>query len=539
MSKQPGKHGHKISRPALIISIGMIGLLLVVGIWGVLSGTFRGVLAGQSSQSSPHGVAISNNVPVSPLLFGTNMGLFSSNDQVLKSSTARTLLQQIHAQIIRMPVRSSLSEATEVQAAQIIKSIGAVPLVVLRGAVDSNVLADDSLIVNDMNRIFGNSVVYYEYGNEEDLLGVGATRYTASWNAVIPKLKSIALHGQFVGPVNFQWDSAYLTTFLQSANPRPDQVSWHEYTCDDSWAKDICISHIANWTRHITQARAVMTATIGTTLPIMITEFNYAPNAVQNDGKNNDPVFMTTWTTIALQTLAANRIFAAMQYSCTDTAIPLISSGDTLTVQGAVFKGQYLQMIAGGQQPTPAPTSPAGTSPAKVQPTPTSGISGKLPAGAPVTLNYKPVYSFEDGNVSEWDIHSHQITNVQASTNIALDGKYSMQVTLSGLDGGSYPYLSLGRSGMTSFPHAGQTISMYVYVPGNTTSLTAKVFVMDSSYHWFSTTMTALTPGTWNRITYTLPSNVGDPLYQLGIQFGTLSNTPVSSDVYIDAIGWF
>lgn len=536
MSKQTGKYGRKIPRPVLIISIGMIGLLLVVGIWGVLRGT--GVLAGQSSQSSPRSVAISNNVPVSPLLFGTNMGLFNSNDQVLRSATTRSLLQQIHTQIIRMPVRSSLSEATEVQAAQIIKSVGAVPLVVLRGAVDSNVLADDTLIVNDMNRIFGNSVVYYEYGNEEDLLGVGATQYTASWNAIIPKLKSIALHGQFIGPVNFQWDSAYLTTFLRSANPRPDQVSWHEYTCDDSWARDICISHIANWTRHISEARTVMTATIGTTLPIMITEFNYAPNAVPNDGKNNDPAFMTTWTTTALQTLAANRIFAAMQYSSTDTAIPLISGGDTLTTQGAVFKAQYQQMITGGQQPTPAPTSPAGPPPTQVQPTPTQGIGGKLPPGGPITLNYKPVYSFEDGNITEWDSHSRQITGVQASKNIALDGKYSLQVSLRGLDGGSYPYLSLGRSGMTGYPRAGQTISMYVYVPGNTSNLTAKVFILDSNYRWFSTNMTRLTPGTWKQITYTLPSNVSGPLYQLGIQFGTLSNTSVSSDVYIDAIGW-
>src|SRR5438270_4086149 len=178
----------------------------------------------------------------------------------------------MHMRIIRMPVRSSLSEATEIAAAQIIKSVGAIPLVVLRGAVDSTVLADDTRIVNDLNRIFGNGIVYYEYGNEEDLLGVNVTRYTASWNAIVPQLKRIALHGQFVGPVNFQYDRPYLTSFLQNANPRPDEVSWHEYTCDDSWTNDICISHIDHWPNHISDSRVAMTAAIGITLPIMITE---------------------------------------------------------------------------------------------------------------------------------------------------------------------------------------------------------------------------------------------------------------------------
>src|SRR5260221_14355573 len=97
-----------------------------------------------------------------------------------------------------------------------------------------------------------------------------------------------------------------------------------------------------------------MTATIGTTLPIMITEWNYAPNAVPNDGKNNNSAFMATWTSTALQTLAANRIFASMQYSCTNTAIPMISTGNTLTQQGMMFGNGYQQMIFGKQQPAPA-----------------------------------------------------------------------------------------------------------------------------------------------------------------------------------------
>jgi hypothetical protein len=54
---------------------------------------------------------------------------------------------------------------------------------------------------------------------------------------------------------------------------------------------------------------------------------------------------MTTWTTKALQTLAANNIFAAMQYSCTNYAIPLVDSHNIMTTQGTVFQNQYQNIV--------------------------------------------------------------------------------------------------------------------------------------------------------------------------------------------------
>src|SRR6266567_199295 len=367
---------------ALLVGVPLVVLLLSVGIWSLFSRTTTNDLhsnnsnggnsiqtAGVSVTPGPTGEAQVPNSSVSPLLFGTNLSLYDSNDQVLQSITTRNVLEQLHFRIIRMPVRSNLSNETEIQAAQAIKSVGAYALVVLRGAVDNNVLADDISVIHAMNGIFGNTTVYYEYGNEEDLLGVDVNRYIASWNTVVPQLKRLALHGLFIGPVNFQYDRNYLITFLQQANPRPDQVSWHEYTCDDSWSTDICLSHIDHWTVHISDARSAMQAAIGTALPIMITEWNYAPNAQPNDGKINDNAFMSTWTATALQTLAANGIFASMQYSCTNTAIPMISSGNTTTVQGTAFASQYQSMIMGKQQPPPLPTPIPGTP----QPHPTTG----------------------------------------------------------------------------------------------------------------------------------------------------------------------
>lgn len=532
MTKKPGHRGKLGSIKSIVTLVILLGLGGVV-FWGIKSGSFGGARAGNPVQTGNGSVQLAP--PVSPLLFGTNLGLFDSNDQVLTSATTRGLLSQMHIRIIRMPVRSSLSEATEIQAAQVIKSLGAIPLVVLRGAVDSNVLADDSRIVNDMNKIFGNGLVYYEYGNEEDLLGVDVNGYTSSWNAVVPQLKRLALNGQFVGPVNFQYDRTYLVTFLQHANPRPDEVSWHEYTCDDSWASSICISHIANWTNHFNDARASMTAAIGSALPIMITEWNYAPNAVPNDGKNNNSAFMSTWTATALQTLAANGIFASMQYSVTNTAIPMVSSSNAATTQGLAFQSQYQTMITGGQRPAPAPT----TQPGQPQPSPTVSNTNPNPGTTPVVSpNQYSSFTFEDGTTDGWSGHA-EAGQAQNSATIGMGDKHSLQVTITNMSNGDFPYVSVGRSNLASSPKAGQTVTMYLYLPANSPNLQGKVFIMDGQYHWFDAgPMTQLKPGAWTKVTFTLPGNVSSPLRQLGVQFNTNSSSLVSGTVYLDSVGW-
>ena len=356
-------------RQAIVIGVITLTVLLIgMSIWLLYGkGLSFGISGPGHAATTP--TPIQTKVPttthddtsVSPLIFGTNMALFDSNDQLLNSGTTRATLQQLHVRIIRMPVRAGLSETTEIQAAQTIKSMGATPLIILRGQVDKNVLADDIRIINDMNSIFGNSIVYYEYGNEEDLLGVPVDPYTASWNSIVPQLKRVAQNGHFIGPVNYKYDHGYLATFLQNAQPRPDEISWHEYTCDDHAPADECISKIDLWTSHIADARATMVNIIGNALPIMITEWNYSPNAVPNDGKNNDSTFMSTWTAKALQTLAANRIFASMQYSCTNTAIPLVSDNGSITTQGSMLQTQYTNIIVSGQQTAATNQTPPAT----------------------------------------------------------------------------------------------------------------------------------------------------------------------------------
>jgi hypothetical protein len=540
MAQQPGKskQGLKrhMTRPILLACFSLLLIIVLVGVgtWAVVWNSPGSKQAGNPSSTSmtvvtqANGTPITVSGPVSPLLFGTNLSLFDNNDQVLNSSTTLSLLQRMHPGIIRMPIRSSLSDAVELRAAQLIKSTGVAPLIVLHGPDDQNTLASDIQIVTNMTHIFGNSVVYYEYDNESDLRGISADQFVASWNAVIPQLKRIAPHGQFIGPVNFQYNHDYLVTFLKNANPRPDEVSWHEYTCDDSWPNATCLSHIDNWTRHISDARSSMVATIGKALPIMITEWNYAPNAVPNDGKNNNPAFLSAWTTKALQTLAANRVFASMQYACTNTAINLIADNNTLTPQGSAFQSLYQQIIVQGHQPAPVTSTGQGQSTPGTTPTLASTPS------SPTHLTF----SFEDGGTDGWSAHGSQISQLQNSSILALDGKHSLQVTLSNLSSGSYPYISIGGSQLSSYPRAGQTFTASIYLPSNSVTLVAKLFIMDNSYHWLTSNGVSLTPGTWTHLTYTIPTSASSPPRQLGIQFSTPITNPISTPVYVDAIGW-
>lgn len=542
MSQKPSmfKRIRRIPVPVLILSIILIVILVGTSVRLMIStmqkqtlGDEHGVtvtLPARSTVSPVKGTPASG--PVSPLIFGTNLGLFDGNDQVLTSAATRTAMQQLHIQIVRMPTRRQLSTAVELQAAQDIKSIGAVPLIVLHGGQDpsaASVTADDTRMITTINQVFGNSTVYYEFGNEDDLNGVSIANYTQRWNTVVPQLKRLAPHGIFIGPVSYQYNHDNLTAFLQNAQPHPDMISWHEYTCSLKDPADHCLAGIDRWTNHINDGRVVLQATLGKVLPIMITEWNYAPDQqIQGnglaiaDGKYNNAQFMQAWTTKALQTLAANRIFASMQYSCTNTAIPLISNNNAITTQGTTLQALYEQMIVKGQQPAPI-----------------SGTAQNPPTTAPtMTANGPVVFSFEDGSTSGWSAHGQGITALQNSTSLAFDGTHSLQVTLSNSSGKDFPYIAVSTGDQANAPQAGQTLTMYLYLASNSVDITGKLFVVDNNYQWSTGNPQQLTPGTWAKLSYVLPTTMNGKPRQIGVQLNNPAGSNISCSVYVDAVGW-
>lgn len=298
-------------------------------------------------------------MPASRFIFGTNLSPSDEKYQTVTSQTTQDLLQQMHIQMVRIPLEKPLTEPVITQAAQGVKKLNAVPLVNLYDPFYPKSQEENSKIIKIMNKVFGQTTVYYEYGNEDDAAGISAEDYTAAWNKAVPDLKKLAPGAHFIGPATYQYSEQYFQTFLKQANPLPDEISWHEYACDAAESQQICMQRLNNWSSDISNARTTMTKILRKSLPIVISEWNYAANAKANDGKANDSRFLVNWTTKALQILSDNQIFASMQYSCTGTT-PLITN-DSLTPQGEAFMKLYDNYVTNRAHTAPGVTPTATT----------------------------------------------------------------------------------------------------------------------------------------------------------------------------------
>lgn len=315
----------------------------------------------------------------SPYIWGSNLSLYNGNDFFLTDAATQRLAQQMHVQTLRIPDRGDL--ATVLKAARIIQQLGMVPLAILPYA---NPAADRQL-VQGLSGVFGNQSVWYEYGNERDGTWFGpqqsAQMYTASWNSIVPTLKQLAPSAKFVGPAMYHADAAYLAAFVGTAQPRPDAVSWHEYTCSSSDSDAACISAIDAWSQHIGDARAAMRAAIGQALPIMITEYNWNPINTP-DNRMQDAAFIGQWTQRAIGTLVKNLVFAANQYVLSNNSALAMISDETHqpTAQGQVFQQTFEQDVMQGTC-SGTPTATATTPPAWQSATPTaSSTAGVTPS---------------------------------------------------------------------------------------------------------------------------------------------------------------
>ncbi len=341
------------------------GALRLAG-WGLAAALLLGSAAAGSAPpvragGGTKGSAVALSRP--PLILGTNLGLFDSSDRVVTSRAAQTLLQRARVPIIRMPFRSPTGSIVELEALRAIQYIGAIPLVIVHGPTDAKALPDDLQLLALVRSVFGKGIVYVEFGNEPNLLGIGAQRYAAAWNQVIPALAASSPTYRFVGPALSVPDPAYIATFDRLAKPRPYANSWHEYACVPSDTDGYCLRHLASWTADIERVNAAVGTAIGTTLPVMFTEWNLD---AQPDPRWQRPGFMRSWTELALKTLGADvgvGLLAALQYCVSNNgAEELIGSGDRLTPEGQVFF-QALRRAAASRPALDSRVAPAGWAP--------------------------------------------------------------------------------------------------------------------------------------------------------------------------------
>ncbi|QBD77535.1 hypothetical protein EPA93_16670 [Ktedonosporobacter rubrisoli] len=440
---------------------------------------------------------------ISPLIFGTDLELTSATDPFLKDPNISYLINQMHMRLVRMPTRIGTNTEpqipieTEMEAARQIRSMSAIPLVNLRGPADPDVLKDDLLMIKGLNQIFGESPVYYELGNESDLGGFDKIAYTNKWNEVIVQLRAQALNGKFIGPVNFQYNDDYLRYFLQHANPLPDAVSWHEYTCDTSgiYTKppdppSTCLEKLDRWNIHFNDARIAMHDILGEgeEVPIIISEYNYDPHI---PAFNEDAQFIIDWTSKAIETLAKNNIFAAVQHSVMSLT-PLINNGQ-LTIQATVLKSKYEELLQEGGG-----------------------------------------FSFEDGQTAGWKSDSDK-TTLQVSTAVAWDGIHALQVTLADQDVQS----SIEVSGSAIATLNGRSnVLAHVYAPAGSSLMIAQLFVEDEATGslCFGQPI-VLKAETWNLLRFGFPFMpvTSGKVRTLGIRFFKQASP---STIYVDGISW-
>ncbi|TMB86493.1 MAG: hypothetical protein E6J45_13805 [Chloroflexi bacterium] len=283
--------------------------------------------------------------PVTPasalLIRSVNDSLFDSYDQLMNDPGTQAMLRKHGTPIVRIPIRDALSDAEALRAFTAVRNSGAAPLAIVHGACVPDTYTVDSHWLGLLARVFTSGPVYVEYGNEEDLSCAGGIRgahvYTASWNAVVPRLKARFPNDRFIGPVNFESNPAYVATFVRDARPQPDFISWHEYVCHRSQPDSYCLEHIARWTNHVDDTNAAVRAAVGHTVPIMITEWNLGGT----DPRYGDAAFIQAWTRAALSqwaSLVGSGVYAAFLYSCeSHPDFELITSRNTLTAQGESF----------------------------------------------------------------------------------------------------------------------------------------------------------------------------------------------------------
>lgn len=296
----------------------------------------------------------SASAPANPLIFGTNLLGFDMSDPFLDPDVRAAFRDDLNIPTIRFPIRDVGCATTEELAyAQQIADDNQVPMVILK-FTQADPASAAECVVDQMNTIFGSNVVYYEYGNERDLVEDACgdhpctkEEYTASWNANISGAVALANNGQFGGSVNFQANPTYIAYFVDNAVIKPDFVSWHEYTCGPGDSAQHCIDEVQDWEDNVVATRAAIAATGETVPPVWITEWNYDPQ----DPPDNDPrltqQFITDFYTAALEELHDAQVTGAHHYRGAGHEPYELVEDNTgaLSQQGIAFAAMYPHLI--------------------------------------------------------------------------------------------------------------------------------------------------------------------------------------------------
>ncbi|GCE17686.1 hypothetical protein [Dictyobacter kobayashii] len=248
---------------------------------------------------------IQNWSGVSSFLFGANDASWAWSKQNMgNNSSVRATVRATGITIIRTP----LTKADALQRVTAIEQAGAVCLGVLH--------PEDAIQVVHM---LGNRCNLYEWQNEPDNGGPNVNDYTHSWNQTVPTLRLINTRAAFIGPAVSFANLEYIQSFLQqtkAAGNLPDAVSYHLYPCTDQ-SIATCPQHFGDYDIATQKVKTVVTQTLGHSLPLAVTEWNYSWKPGQTP-RDND--FMRQFTTASLQSFVREGIAISNQFDLASDA---------------------------------------------------------------------------------------------------------------------------------------------------------------------------------------------------------------------------
>ena len=250
MTRNPGKSSHQKS----IVSIGLIGILLVVCVWGVLGGTFRSANADNASQASTSGITltapVSPNIAVDytspirkldPIASGMDVSAYGypnvfANDQVeqqkLKTLGIKYMRMALKYSTTGDPTSKIVCDAngcdtrwTGDQWINAIKGIGAEPVV----KVYTKSSVDAANMVKHFNKDTNNYIKYWIVGNEPNINGYSVQSYSSYFNQDYDAMKAVDPTIKIGGGTTAWYDQYWLQQFLQLSGTRVDFVDFHGY----------------------------------------------------------------------------------------------------------------------------------------------------------------------------------------------------------------------------------------------------------------------------------------------------------------------
>ena len=147
-------------------------------------------------------------------------------------------------------------------------------------------------------------------------------------------------------------------------------------------------------------------------------------------------------------------------------------------------------------------------------------------------------YSFEDGTLSSWS--SDSAISLTNSTSYAVDGSHALKLAMAASTS-NYPDANIASwaAGNPAMPAVGQTVTADIFIPSGSPAAQGEIFIEDSSgTQHFITPTKNLVQGSWQQLSYIVPSNITGSVVEYGVGFSFPTSSSQNLIVYIDSVNF-